>query len=38
MKYRQKMPKKQSKANFRKGSKVKAKNLRAAPMRGGWRL
>jgi len=32
------MSKKRSKRSFRKGAGTREKNLRARPMRGGWRL
>ncbi len=35
---RKKMSRKGSKKSFRKGSRVKGKNLRSRPVRGGWRL
>lgn len=35
---RRKMGRKASRHVFRKGNRVKGKNLRARPMRGGWRL
>ena len=35
---RKKLSKKKSRKVFRKGAKVKRKNFRAAPMRGGIRL
>lgn len=37
-KHRRPMSRKRSKRAFRKGSRVKGKNLRSRPMRGGWRL
>ena len=38
MAYRKKMRRGSSRRNFRKGTRVKGKNLRSRPMRGGWRL
>lgn len=38
MKFRRKMTRRHSRKSFRKGTRVKAKNLRSRPMRGGWRL
>lgn len=38
MKRRRKLNRRQSRRNFRKGARTKSKNLRARPMRGGWRL
>lgn len=39
MAYKRKhMSRGKSRRNFRKGARVKGKNLRARPMRGGWRL
>lgn len=35
---RKRMNRSSSRRNFRKGAKTKGKNLRARPMRGGWRL
>lgn len=35
---RKSMSRKSSRKNFRKGARVKGKNLRSRPMRGGWRL
>lgn len=35
---RHSISRKASRRNFRKGSRVQNKNLRARPMRGGWRL
>lgn len=35
---RRRMSRSESRRNFRKGSRVKGKNLRARPMRGGIRL
>jgi len=35
---RQKMSRGKSRANFRRGAKTKGANLRANPMRGGWRM
>lgn len=35
---RRKLGRKENKRVFRKGTKVRGKNLRAMPMRGGWRL
>lgn len=36
--FRKKMSRRGSRKNFRKGTRVKRKNLRSRPMRGGWRL
>ena len=38
MMHRKKVGKRYSKKLFRKGSRVKARNLRASPMRGGFRI
>ena len=38
MAFRRSMKRRASRKNFRRGSRVKRKNLRARPMRGGWRL
>lgn len=38
MKKRRAMSRKESKRNFRRGTKVKAKNTSVLPMRGGIRL
>ena len=35
---RRRMSRKGSRRNFRRGAKVKSKNMRSRPMRGGWRL
>lgn len=35
---RQRMSRGKSRRVFRKGTRVNGKNLRARPMRGGWRL
>jgi len=35
---RRRMSRKGSKRSFRKGAGTREKNLRARPMRGGWRL
>lgn len=35
---RQRMSRGKSRRIFRKGARVKSKNLRSRPMRGGWRL
>lgn len=35
---RQRMSRGKSRRVFRKGTRVKSKNLQARPMRGGWRL
>lgn len=35
---RRRMSRKGSKRSYRKGAKVATKNMRARPMRGGWRL
>lgn len=37
-KFRKPLSRKASNRNFRKGTKIKGKNLRSRPMRGGWRL
>ncbi len=36
--HRKKMSRRGNRKNYRRGSRVKSKNLRARPMRGGWRL
>lgn len=38
MAYRKRMSRSRSKSNFRRGTRVKGKNLRSRPMRGGWRM
>lgn len=38
MGFRRKMSRQGSRKSFRRGSRVKGKNLRSRPMRGGWRL
>ncbi len=38
MAYRRKMSRKSNRKNYRRGARVKGKNMRARPMRGGWRL
>ena len=38
MAYRKKLSRKQSRNSFRRGTKVKSKNGRGRPMRGGIRL
>ena len=38
MAYRRKMRRKANKRSYRSGARVKKKNSRARPMRGGWRL
>lgn len=38
MKNRKRMNRRHSKRNFRKGARFHKKNLRAMPMRGGFRL
>lgn len=35
---RRKLGRRASRKNFRRGARVKGKNLRSRPMRGGWRL
>jgi hypothetical protein len=35
---RQKMSRKKSRRNFASGTRVKSRNLRARPMRGGYRI
>lgn len=35
---RHKLSRGASRRSFRRGNRVKSANLRAAPMRGGWRL
>ncbi len=38
MAYRKRMRRGANRKNFKRGTRVKGKNLRARPMRGGWRL
>lgn len=38
MAYRKKMSRRSSRRSFRRGARVKRKNFRASPMRGGIRL
>ena len=38
MRYRRKLSRSKSRRNFRRGTKSKGKNMRARPMRGGFRL
>jgi len=38
MSFRKKMSSKSSRKSFRKGTKVRSKNLRVTPMRGGFRI
>ncbi len=35
---RKSMGRRANRKNFRRGTRVKRKNMRARPMRGGWRL
>lgn len=35
---RHRMSRRQNKRNFRRGTRVRGKNLRATPMRGGFRI